>query len=389
MVSSRVFLKGGSFAILLILSLITPCGAEVAVSQPPEISARAHILMDPATFQVLTQNHADQRLPPASLTKLMTAYTVFQELRSGRIDLDSAVPVSRRAWRTGGSKMFINRGTEVRVEDLLRGLIIQSGNDAAIALAECVAGSVESFVDVMNLHGENLGLENSHWVNPTGLPALDHYSSARDLARLAAELIARFPEYYSYFSEKDFTYHPPGESPITQPNRNKLLSWDPSVDGVKTGYTASAGYCLVASARRDGMRLVSVVLGAERANGRFVAARSLLNWGFDSFERRRMYEAGRPLGRVRVWKGSRNGVDLGAVRDIDVTVPRGRGSQLTIETEISDEPVAPIGKNRILGKVIVSLQGEMLAERPLVTLQGVAEGSLWHRMIDSLRMRYR
>ena len=386
MVSFRAHLKAASFVILLALPLGGPWAAEVDVPSLPKLGAKAYVLIDPNNFQVLSEFHPDKRLPPASLTKLMTAYTVFQELRSGRIDLDSEVRISRRAWRMGGSKMFINKGTDVRVEDLLKGMIIQSGNDAAVALAEFVAGSVESFADLMNLYAQNLGLDDSHFVNPTGLPARDHYSSARDLAYLAAALIESFPEYYAYFSELEFSYQPPGESPIIQPNRNKLLKWDTSVDGVKTGYTATAGYCLVASARRDGMRLISVVLGTETAKQRFKASQSLLDWGFDFFESRRMYVAGRSLGQVRVWKGNQDSVDLGALRDIEVTLPRGRFDQLSIETEVSVEPVAPIGKNRILGKVTVTFEGKVLLERPLVSLQGVAEGSLWRRVVDAVLM---
>ena len=384
MVSFRTSSTAVLFVILLVLPSACPWAAEADIAPPPKLGAKAHILIDLNNLQVLTQYNPDRRLPPASLTKLMTAFTVFQELRAGRIGIDSEVRISRRAWRMGGSKMFINKGTDVLVEELLKGLIIQSGNDAAVALAEFVAGSVESFADLMNLYAQNLGLDDSHFINPTGLPARDHYSSARDLAHLTAALIENFPEYYSYFSELEFSYQPPGESPITQPNRNKLLKWDPSVDGVKTGFTASAGYCLVASSRREDMRLISVVLGTETAKQRFKNSQSLLNWGFDSFESRRMYVAGRSLGQVRVWKGNQDRVDLGALQDIEVTVPRGRIDQLSIDTEINAEPVAPVGKNRILGKVTVTFEGEVLLERPLVSLEGVAQGSLWRRVVDAV-----
>ncbi len=386
MVRFRMCSTAVCFAILLILPAVGLWAGAPDVPPPPEVGAKAHILIDPNNNQVLTEHNADQHLAPASLTKLMTAYTVFKELRTGRITLDSEVRISRRAWRMGGSKMFINKGTDVTVGDLLKGLIIQSGNDAAVALAEFLAGSVESFADQMNLNAKNLGLIDSHFVNPTGLPARDHYSSARDLAILTTVLIQDYPEYYDYFSQLEYSYQPPGETPIAQPNRNKLLRWDSSVDGVKTGYTEEAGYCLAASARRDGMRLISIVLGAHTAKQRFKTSHALLNWGLDFFENLPMFTAGRSLEQIRVWKGNRERVDLGTLENSHVTVPCGRFDQLQIETEISGEPVAPIGKNRILGTVTVTLEGETLLERPLVTLQGVSQGSFWRRIIDAVRM---
>lgn len=386
MVGFRECLRAVCCAVLVILPSVGLWAEVGDVPPPPEVGAKAHILIDPNNNQVLTQDNVDQHLAPASLTKLMTAYTVFKELRAGRITLDSEVRISRRAWRMDGSKMFINKGTDVTVGDLLKGLIIQSGNDAAVALAEFSAGSVESFADLMNSNAKDLGLADSHFVNPTGLPTRDHYSSARDLALLTTVLIQEFPEYYYYFSELEFSYQPPGETPIAQPNRNKLLRWDSSVDGVKTGYTEEAGYCLAASARRDGMRLISVILGAETGKQRFKSSQALLNWGFDFFENLPMFTAGRSLEQVRVWKGNLERVDLGTLNDAHVTVPRGRFDQLQIETEISGEPVAPVGKNRILGMVAVTLDGETLLERPLVTLQGVGQGSLWHRIVDAVRL---
>lgn len=361
---------------------------EAQIQPPSNIDAKAYILTDPNTGKVLVEHNADQRLAPASLTKLMTAYTVFQELRAGRLSLDTQVRISERAWKTGGSKMFIRVNTDVSVEQLLKGLIIQSGNDAGVALAEYVAGSVESFADLMNHNAETLGMRNSHFVNATGLPDDDHYSSARDLAILTQRLIKEFPDYYSYYSELEFTYQPPGEKPITQHNRNQLLRRDKSVDGVKTGYTKDAGYCLVASALRDGMRLISVVLGTDTANARFTQSQSLLTWGFRFYESHRLYAAGQPVERIRVWKGDRERVDLGPEEDIYVTLPRAMYEKLDTRTEVGHSLEAPVEKGVALGKVTVTLDGDTLLERPLVTLDAVAEGSLWRRMVDASLMMF-
>ena len=376
-------------ALSLLLTTTLALSAETLIPPPSQIDAKAYILTDPNTGKILAEHNADMRLPPASLTKLMTSYTVFQELRAGRLSLDSQVRVSKRAWRTGGSKMFIKVNTEVSVEQLLKGLIIQSGNDAGVALAEYVAGSVESFSDLMNHNAETLGMTNSHFVNATGLPSENHYSSARDLAILTTSLIRTFPEYYSYYSELEFTYQPPGEKKaITQHNRNRLLRRDKSVDGVKTGYTKAAGYCLVASALRDGMRLISVVLGTDTASQRFSQSQSLLTWGFRFYESHRLYAAGQPVERVRVWKGNKEHVDLGPEQDVYVTLPRGLYDQLNTRTQVDGSLEAPVKKGVTLGKVTVTLEGTTLLERPLVTLEAVPEGSLWRRMVDASLMMF-
>jgi len=370
---------------LLLLFSVAPLSsaADTPIPAAPNVEAKAYILLDPNTGKVLSEHNADERLSPASLTKLMTAYAVFQELRSGRITLETPVQISERAWKTGGSKMFIKVNTEVPVELLLKGLIIQSGNDAGVALAEFVAGSVDSFADLMNHNAENLGMTNTHFVNATGLPSDNHYSSARDLATLTSALIKEFPEYYSYYSELEFTYQPPGEKPITQSNRNRLLRLDKSVDGVKTGFTDDAGYCLVASAERDGMRLISVVLGTKTARLRFSYSQSLLTWGFRFYESHRLYAAGQPAERVRVWKGDRERVDLGPLQDIYVTLPRGQYDKLDYNTSVDGTLVAPIEKGLTLGSVTVTLDGKTLLERPLVTLEAVPEGSMWRQMVDA------
>ena len=380
-----------ALSLSLLLSAIAPSfagGAEMTIPAPPKIAAKAYILIDPNTGKILAEHEPDLRLAPASLTKILTAYTTFQELQSGRITLDSMVPISKQAWRTGGSKMFVKVNTEVSVEQLLHGLIIQSGNDAGVALAEFVAGSVDSFADLMNHTADTLGMKNSHFVNATGLPSENHYPSARDLAILTTALIKEFPEYYKYYSQLEYTYQPPGEKPITQPNRNRLLRRDKSVDGVKTGYTKDAGYCLVASAQRDGMRLISVVLGTETVAKRFSYSQSLLTWGFRFYESHRLYAAGQPVERVRVWKGDKERVDLGPEQDIYVTLPRGLYDKLDRTTEVNETQEAPIEKGATLGKVSVTLDGKPLLERPLVTLEAVPEGSLWRRMVDASLMMF-
>jgi D-alanyl-D-alanine carboxypeptidase (penicillin-binding protein 5/6) len=363
---------------LLALWLCAAAAEPTVIPAPPAVNAKAHILMDAWSGQVLAENNADERLEPASLTKLMTAYTVFRELKAGNIALTDRVRVSKKAWRTGGSRMFIEVNSEVKVEDLLRGMIVQSGNDASVALAEHVAGSEEAFADLMNHHAQRLGMSHSHFVNSMGLPAPEHYSSARDMALVTQAIIREFPDYYGLYSELEYTYNG-----ITQPNRNRLLRWEESVDGVKTGYTKAAGYCLVASAERDSMRLVSVVLGTESQSARFRVSQALLNWGFRFYETHRLYAAGQPVSRVRVWKGDSERLDIGPLDDIYVTVPRGQYDRLDASMEIRDSIIAPIDKGAALGSVQVVLDDEPVAEQPLVALNGVAEGGLWRKLVDS------
>lgn len=372
---------------LLLVGLLQAVVVRAAVSiipDPPAIAAKAHILVDFHTGRVFAENNADERLEPASLTKLMTAYTVFQELKSGDLKLTDRVMISRKAWRTGGSKMFVKVNTEVPVEDLLQGMIVQSGNDASVALAEHVAGGEDAFADLMNHNAKQLGMHNSHFVNTTGLPAEDHYSSARDLAILARALVRDFPDYYRYYSQQEFTYHPPRERhPITQKNRNKLLWRDKRVDGMKTGYTRKAGYCLVASAKDAEMRLISVVLGTKTVTERFRYSQALLTYGFRFYETHQVYAANKPLTKVRIWKGDVEELPLGTEIDVYVTVPRGRYDKLKAAMQVEPRILAPVGKGAKLGQVRISLGDETLVDTPIVALREVPEGNLWRQMVDS------
>jgi len=351
------------------------------VPAAPAVGARAHILMDLNSGAVLSENAADERMDPASITKLMTAYAVFSELRKGRMTLDEEVTVSERAWRTGGSRMFIEVGTRVRVEDLLRGMIIQSGNDASVALAEHTAGTEKAFADLMNEYARRLGMENTNFRNATGLPAENHYSSARDIGLLASAIIREFPEYYPLYSEREFTYNE-----ITQRNRNKMLWRDPSVDGMKTGMTDAAGYCLVSSAEREGMRLISVLLGTSSAKARADATQSLLNWGFRFYESHRLYAAGEPVTTARLWKGEIDTMELGLLQDLWVTLPRGHYDQLQASTEMPSPLLAPVQTDRAVGRLKVSIQDRMLADRELFPLVSSGEAGIVRRMLHAVQL---
>jgi len=337
--------------------------------------------MDLNSGAVLSENAADERMDPASITKLMTAYAVFSELRKGRMTLDEEVTVSERAWRTGGSRMFIEVGTRVRVEDLLRGMIIQSGNDASVALAEHTAGTEKAFADLMNEYARRLGMENTNFRNATGLPAENHYSSARDIGLLASAIIREFPEYYPLYSEREFTYNE-----ITQRNRNKMLWRDPSVDGMKTGMTDAAGYCLVSSAEREGMRLISVLLGTNSAKARADATQSLLNWGFRFYESHRLYAAGEPVTTARLWKGEIDTMELGLLQDLWVTLPRGHYDQLQASTEMPSPLLAPVQTDRAVGRLKVSIQDRMLADRELFPLVSSGEAGIVRRMLHAVQL---
>ncbi|HKK04128.1 MAG TPA: D-alanyl-D-alanine carboxypeptidase family protein [Gammaproteobacteria bacterium] len=351
------------------------------VPAAPAVGARAHILLDLNSGAVLSENAADERMDPASITKLMTAYAVFSELRKGRMTLDEEVTVSERAWRTGGSRMFIEVGTRVPVEDLLRGMIIQSGNDASVALAEHTAGTEKAFADLMNEYARRLGMENTNFRNATGLPAENHYSSARDIGLLASAIIREFPEYYPLYSEREFTYND-----ITQRNRNRMLWRDPSVDGMKTGMTDAAGYCLVSSAEREGMRLVSVLLGTSSAKARADATQSLLNWGFRFYESHRLYAAGEPVTTARLWKGEIDTMELGLLQDLWVTLPRGHYDQLQASTEIPSPLLAPVQTDRAVGRLKISIQDRMLADRELFPLVSSQEAGIVRRMLHAVQL---
>ena len=368
-----------SFAKLFLFALLLTGGARAAmpVPQAPAVKARAYLVEDFHSGQTIAAKNPDQRIEPASITKLMSAYVVFQEIRNGTLSLEDKVQISEKAWRTPGSRMFVEVGTQVSVADLMKGMIIQSGNDATVALAEKVAGTEASFASLMNHHAKRLGMDGSHFVNSTGLPDPQHYTTARDIARVARALIAEFPEYYQWYSERQFTYNG-----ITQYNRNKLLWRDESVDGIKTGHTDSAGYCLVTSAKRDGMRLISVVLGTKSEEARADASQALLNYGFRFFETHKLYDANSKLTRARVWKGATEEVDAGLRDTLYVTIPRGRYKNLDASMQLRKQILAPVDAGEVLGEVLVRLDGQTVAEKDLVALQSVGEGNFWQRIVD-------
>ncbi len=347
---------------------------------PPKVDFKAYYLVDFATDTVLASNDADEQLPPASLTKLMTAYVVFGALQSGRIKIDDQAPVSVKAWRQGGTRMFIEPNSHVVVEDLVRGMLIQSGNDASVALAEYVGGSVDEFVAQMNAAAKRLGMNNSQWRNPHGLPARDHYTTAHDLAILARAIISEFPDYYRLYSEREFSYNG-----ITQQNRNQLLWRDPSVDGMKTGHTNAAGYCLVSSAEREGMRLIAVVLGAQSPRQRNDGAKKLLDYGFANYETRKLYSAGQQIEAAPVTGGDAEFAGVGPAADIFVTIPRGGFAMLQASMDRLQDLAAPLLPGATVGSVNVSLDGRRLASAPLVVLTGVAEGGVWSRLKSALK----
>jgi D-alanyl-D-alanine carboxypeptidase (penicillin-binding protein 5/6) len=351
--------------------------AALPIPKPPSTSAKSFIVQDFESGRVLAENNADQSVEPASITKLMTAYVIFNELQAGNITLSDLVTISEKAWRTPGSRMFVEVNKQVAVEDLLQGMIVQSGNDATLALAEYIAGSEETFAALMNRHAEEIGMTGSHFVNSTGLPDENHYMTAKDIARLATLLIRKYPEYYNWYSQKEYTFND-----ITQYNRNKLLWRDESVDGLKTGFTDSAGYCLVTSASKDGMRLITVVLGTESANARVNASQALLNYGFRFFETHKLYDAGTRLTTSRIWKGSTETVPLGLDEALYVTIPRGQYKSLDASMSIDDLIMAPVKEGQALGTVQVKLSDEVVADQPLVSLQSIGEGSFWQRISD-------
>jgi D-alanyl-D-alanine carboxypeptidase (penicillin-binding protein 5/6) len=363
----------------LISQLIGTSIAQAAqpIPKPPSTGAKSFIIQDYGSGNILAEENSDVSVDPASITKLMTAYTVFNELQSGNISLDDIVTISEKAWRTPGSRMFVEVGKQVAVEDLLQGMIVQSGNDATVALAEYVAGSEDSFAALMNKHAEEIGLTGSHFMNSTGLPEENHYMTARDIAQLSTLLIRNYPEYYKWYSQKEYTFND-----ITQHNRNRLLWRDESVDGLKTGHTESAGYCLVTSAEKEGMRLITVVLGTSSDNARTDASQALLNYGFRFFETHKLYDAGTQLTTSRIWKGSSETVALGIDKPLYVTIPRGQYNSLDASMNIDQRIMAPVNAGEPLGSVLVKLGEQVVADQPLVSLQSVGEGSFWQRITD-------
>jgi D-alanyl-D-alanine carboxypeptidase (penicillin-binding protein 5/6) len=349
---------------------------------PPSLAASSWLLIESGSGQILAAQAPEQRLEPASLTKLMTAYLTFAALRQGTIKLDQMIPVSESAWRTGGSRMFIQVGTQVSVEDLIKGIIVQSGNDACVALSEAVAGAEENFVQMMNKEAQRLGMKASSFRNSTGLPDPQHYTTASDLATLGGALIRDFPEYYAkYYSLKEFRYNK-----ITQPNRNRLLFIDTSVDGVKTGHTDAAGYCLISSAKRGPRRLLSVVLGTASDKVRAQESLKLLNYGFQFFEAVPLYAKGEAVASLKVWKGQQGSIKVGFTNDLMVAVPKGLAAKVKTEFVPPKTLIAPLAQGLVLGTMKVTLDGKPFGEFPVVALEGVEQAGIFGRAIDSVRL---
>ena len=369
--------------LLAVLALL-PALAFADVPPPPPIAAKAWLLYDVTSAQVITSANQHERVEPASLTKLMTAYLAFSALRQKTLTQEQVVPVSERAWKAPGSRMFIEPKMPVRVEELLHGMVTQSGNDACIALAEAVAGSEEVFVQMMNREAQRLGMKNTGFTNSTGLPDPKHYSTAYDLGLLAAALIRDFPEYYPLYSLREYRYNN-----INQPNRNRLLWLDPNVDGMKTGYTENAGFCLIASAKRGTRRLLSVVLGASSDNGRAQESQKLLNYGFQFYDSVKLYDKGQAVSTLEVWKGAESRLKAGFLSDFYVSVPRGLADQLKADLVSTQPLVAPIGVGQKVGTVKLTLQNKPLGEYPVVALENVAIAGFFGRAWDSMRLWFK
>ena len=376
----NLFSPSTLFSILIFIGLCTSslCHAFEWVPKAPSLSARNYILMDFHSAEVLAEKNADQKIDPASITKLMTAYIVYEAMESGLINMDDQVKISAKAGRLGGSKMFIEVGSSVSVHDLLSGVVVQSGNDASVALAEHVAGSEEVFADLMNKKAQELGLGESHFTNSTGLPDDDHYMSARDIAVLSQALIRDYPQHYPMYSEPDYTYND-----IRQPNRNLLLWRNMNVDGLKTGYTESAGYCVAVSSEEDDMRLIAVVMGSGQQK-RFDEASQLLRYGYRFYKTAKLFDKQSALTEVRVWGGDKKQLGLGVPADIYVTLPRAKNADVKTEVMIHENIIAPIEKGQELGSITISFDDKTVAQSALISLYRIAEGSLWSRISDSV-----
>lgn len=363
------------------LPILNPVPA--ATPSPPSIAASGFIMIDADSGRVLAESNADTRLAPASLTKLMTSYVLSYEIEQGHVHNDDLVTISKSAWTQNpefkeSSLMFIQVGTQVKLHDLHQGIVVSSGNDATTAVAEYLAGSDSAFADVMNQHAQKLGMTNTHFVNSHGLPDPQHYTTARDLAKLSQAII-KFPNEYALYKEQEFTYNN-----IRQQNRNGLLKRDPTVDGLKTGHTQEAGYCLVASALRNGMRLITVVLGADSINMREQETEKLLAYGFRYFETSKVYQAGAEVAQPRIWGGEKEVIKLGVDKDIALTYPRGKREQIQAVMNVEKYLQAPIAANQPIGEMVVTLDGETLYKAPIVALESVEKGGIFHRMWDAL-----
>jgi len=372
------------FSLLVLLMPAVLWGAAKPIPNPPALDATSYYLVDFDSGRVLAEKNPDDQVEPASITKLMTAYLVDKAIADGDVTLDEMVTISEKAWRMKGSKMFVEVGKQVSVSDLLKGLIIQSGNDASVALAEHLAGSESAFAGYMNHQAKLLGMDNTNYVNATGWPDENHYSSARDIAILTRTLIDEFPESYNYYKEREYTFNK-----IRQFNRNRLLWRDDSVDGVKTGHTEAAGFCLVASAQREEMRLISVVLGTGSDKARTQSSQSLLNYGFRYFETHKLYRSDEVLKTAKIWYGEQEQISLGVGKDIFITIPRGRYRDLDASMEIDAEISAPVERGQSLGQVNIKLDEEMILSESIVAMQAVNEGSLIDQAMDKIKLMFR
>lgn len=367
----------------LLLTGLQAGAAPLAVPSPPRLDARAWLLVDYHSGRVLAEHNSMARIEPASLTKMMTAYVVLHAIADGTISLRDEVLISEKAWRMKGSRMFIEVNKRVPVEDLLKGMVIQSGNDASVALAEHVAGSEDGFVQLMNQYAARLGMSDTQFTNSTGWPDEDHYTTAHDLAILSRALIREFPEHYARYKIREFTYNN-----IRQFNRNRLLWLDDRVDGIKTGHTESAGYCLVVSAKDKDMRLISVVAGTDSDKARASASRKLLNYGFRFYETFLLHAANQPIREMRIWKGEKERLPLGVAEDLYLTIPRGQRNKVRANMTVEATLIAPARKGQPYGTVNILLGDEEIASRPLIALESIPEGSLWTRMVDAVKLKF-
>jgi D-alanyl-D-alanine carboxypeptidase (penicillin-binding protein 5/6) len=380
----KCFSKG---LLSLFIFLFVVCGpakaAEVLIPSPPQLGASAYLLMDATTGEIIVEQNADQQLPPASLTKMMTSYIVSNEIVRGTASMDDEVTISEKAWRKGGSKMFVEVGKKVPVRDLLRGVIIQSGNDASIALAEYIAGSEDSFADLMNQQASRLGMTNTLFKNATGWPDPEgeHLTTTRDLATLSRALINDFPKHYAIYAEKYFTFNN-----IKQPNRNQLLWSDESVDGIKTGHTEEAGFCLVASAKKNDMRLISVVMGTPSERARALESQKLLTYGFRYYQTRQLYQAMEKVDQRKIWGGSVDQLNIGPASNIIATLPRGTENKLSVEVSTDSIIKAPITRGQKIGTLTVSLDEKLVIKQPLVALSDIPQGALHKRLLDEIKL---
>jgi serine-type D-Ala-D-Ala carboxypeptidase (penicillin-binding protein 5/6) len=374
-----IFLLCSSFTLMA-----TPSLPYIPAPAEPQLAAKSYVLQDNTSGTLIVAKNADERLEPASLTKMMTVYVIDHELKAGRLSLDKNIRISEKAWRAEGSRMFVQVNTEVPLNELLKGIIIQSGNDASIAVAEHIAGTEEGFAQLMNHYAKQLGMTNTHFMNATGLPDPNHYTTARDMATLAHALITEFPETYKIYSEKEFFYND-----IKQINRNKLLWRDNTVDGIKTGHTDSAGFCLVASAQRDNMRLNAVIIGADSDSARMDQAQQLLNYGFRFYVTKNLLTADKPIATTAVYQGKAKQVSGGVIDDLYVTIPQGQ--QALINTQIQIDPMlkAPIERGQTIGSLTITLNNEVLAQHPIVALQSVERGNIFQRFIDWIKLFFK